>query len=176
MFDQFCELYGVAGTFEQFPAAPGSRWRMTGYGLSPVQVLGSPASAFGIIQVTFFDAQGNDLGTVETTGAPFPAKTSVHIDATTTPLEWQFLDTETVTAPAGAAYIQAFTLWIDYTGQGSCQGVYFDDLQLEVLVSNHGQYVSSIARNAAALVAAGLITQTQAVAMVEAAASSMGGK
>jgi hypothetical protein len=64
----------VTGTYEQFPAAPGSKWQLTGYGLTPAPLLGSPA--FGVVQVTFFDIFGNDLGTVETAGNPFPAKTS----------------------------------------------------------------------------------------------------
>jgi hypothetical protein len=170
MLDQFCGVHDGAGSYEQFPAAPGSRWRPTGYGFAPAQIYGDPNAIFGIIQVTFFDARGHDLGNVETSGAPFPAKTSGHIDGTTPPLQWQFLDTETVTAPAGAAFVQAFTVWIDFSGQGFCQGASFDDLRLDVLALNRGQHVASIARNAGALRRAGIIAEDQAEAMVEAAA------
>lgn len=169
MFDS--AYYGVTGTYEQFPAAPGSKWQLTGYGLTPAPLVGSPA--FGVIQVTFFDIFGNDLGTVETAGNQFPAKTSGPVDGTATPGQWLFLDTSIVTAPAGTAYIQAFTLYVDFSGY--YQGVYFDDLTLRVLVKNHGQYVSSIAQNAEALLSAGLITAAQKDAMVSAAAKSSGG-
>jgi hypothetical protein len=159
-------------TFQQFPAAPGSQWRMTGYGLTPSPLLGSPA--FGIVQVTFFDIFGNNLGTVETAGSGTPAKLSNPVDGSATPGQWIFLDTGIATAPAGTAYIQAFTVYVDFSG--NVQGVYFDDLTLKVLVKNHGAYVSSIAHNAAALEKAGDITSAQADAMVSAAAMSSGGK
>ena len=164
-------VFGVPGTFEQFPAAPGSKWQMQGYGMTPVPLFGNPA--FGVIQVTFIDIFGNDLGTVETAGNPFPALTSGPVDEFSMPGEWIFLDTGTATAPAGTAYIQAFTLYVDFTGL--FQGVYFDDVSLEVLTANHGQYVSSIANNAAQLQGAGLITADQAANMVRTAALSNGG-
>lgn len=169
MFD--VGYFSVPGTYEQFPAAPGSQWRMTGYGLTPSPLLGNPA--FGLIQVTFFDIFGNNLGTVETAGTGTPAKTSNLVDGSATPGEWIFLDTGIATAPAGTAYIQAFTIYVDFSGY--VQGVYFDDLNLRVLVSNHGAYVSSIAHNALVLQEAGDITAAQASAMVGAAAMSAGG-
>jgi hypothetical protein len=163
---------GGAGSFEQIPAAPGSRWRLTGYGFTPLPLQGSPA--FGILQVSFFDAAGNDLGTVETVGQQFPAKTSEHLDSATPANTWKLLDTGTATAPAGTAFIQAFTLYIDFSG--NYQRVFFDDLNLQVLGVTHGGYVSSIAHNAAVLRRAGLITEVQQEAMVETAAESNGGK
>ena len=165
-------FFGVSGTFEQFPAAPGSKWQLTGFGMTPVPIYGSPA--FGIVQVSFFDVFGNDLGTMETAGSGTNAKVSNHVDSLATPGQWIALDTGTATAPAGTAYIQAFTLMVDFTGL--YQGVYFDDLSLRVLVANHGKYVSSIAHNAQALLDAGLITADQKDAMVRAAARSGGGK
>ena len=54
----------VSGSYQEFAAAPGSRWRLTGYGQTPTALKGKPA--FGIVQVSFFDSGGNDLGTVET--------------------------------------------------------------------------------------------------------------
>jgi hypothetical protein len=165
-------FFSVPVTFQQFPAAPGSQWQMTGYGLTPSPLLGNPA--FGLIQVTFFDIFGNNLGTVETAGTGTPAKTSNPVDGSATPGQWIFLDTGIATAPAGTAYIQAFTLYVDFSG--NLQGVYFDDLTLRVLAKSHGAYVSSIANNAQALLKAGSITQAQADAIVAAAALSSGGK
>jgi hypothetical protein len=162
----------VPGTYEQFPAAPGSKWELTGYGLTPSPLLGSPA--FGLVQVSFFDIFGNDLGTVETAGSGTPAKVSNLVDGTVTPGQWIFLDTGTATAPAGTAYIEAFTLYVDFSGY--VQGVYFDDLNLKVLGQCHDEYVLSIAINALKLLHAKSITPAQAVAMVSQAAKAGGGK
>lgn len=173
-WSQFVSAFNnVTGSFEQFPAAPGSQWRLAGYGLAvPSPLLG--IDSFGLVQVTFIDIFGNDLGTVETAGNTFPAKTSNPVDGTAP--GWNYLDTETATAPEGAAYILAFTLYIDFSGIPNGQGVYFDDLNLQVLGVNHGGYVSSIAHNAGVLKRAGLLTGAQQAAMIEAAAKSNGGK
>jgi hypothetical protein len=168
--------YGVPGTFEQFPAAPGEKWEMTGYGLTPFPLLEQDifGADFGIIQVTFFDIFGNNLGTVETAGSGTPAKVSNPVDSNATPGQWLSLDTGIATAPAGTAYIQAFTILVNFTGYP--EGVYFDDLSLKVLVANHGSYVSAIAQNAQGLQNASLITAAQASAMVTQAAQTSGGK
>ena len=122
----------VSGSYQELPADPGSRWRLTGYGMAPTALQGSPA--FGIVQVSFFDALGNDLGTVETAGSETaPAKTSNEVNSQTPAGEWVFLDTGIATAPAGAATVQAFTLYVDFSGSNTAQGVYFDDLRLCVI-------------------------------------------
>jgi hypothetical protein len=121
--------YGVVGSFEQLPAVPGSQWRLTGYGLTPYPLMGAPA--FGIVQFSFFDAFGNDLGTVETAGTGTRAKTSNPLDGNSPSGVWTLLDTGPATAPAGAAFIQAFTLYVDFSGYQ--QGVYFDTLKLSRL-------------------------------------------
>ncbi|MDH3635099.1 MAG: hypothetical protein OES20_10370 [Gammaproteobacteria bacterium] len=56
----------VSGSLPEFPAAPGWRRRLTGFGATPTALRGTPA--FGIVQVTLFDGLGNDLGTDETAG------------------------------------------------------------------------------------------------------------
>jgi hypothetical protein len=118
-----------SGSFQEFPAEAGSRWRLTGYGVTPTALKGAPA--FGILQVSFFDALGNDLGTVETSDDDTAkAKTSNKVDNQTPVGEWAFLDTGIVTAPAGTATVQVFTLYVDYSGSNTSQGVYFDDLSL----------------------------------------------
>ena len=118
----------VSGSYQEFPAAPGSRWRMSGYGIAPNAIKG--ASAFGIVQVSFFDADGNDLGTVETAGNRAKAKTSNRVNARTPAGKWILLDTGIATAPNGTATVQAFTLYVDYSGSNISQGGYFDDLSL----------------------------------------------
>lgn len=119
----------VSGSFQEFPAGPGSRWRLTGFGLTNTTLQGTPA--FGIVQVSFFDAAGDDLGTVETADSTTAkAKTSNEVNNQTAAGEWIFLDTGVATAPAGTATVQAFTLYVDYSGSNTSQGVYFDDLSL----------------------------------------------
>lgn len=123
-------LHGTAsGSYQEFPASPGSRWRLTGYGIARTALKGAPA--FGIVQVSFFDSSGNDLGTVETADSKTPrAKISNEVNSLSPAGEWVFLDTGIATAPAGTATVQAFTLYVDYSGADIAQGVYFDDLSL----------------------------------------------
>ena len=77
-------------------------------------------------------AEGNDLGTVETQGDDddTKAKTSNEITSRAPAGEWIRLDTGIATAPEGTAVIHAFTLYVDYSGSNTSQGVYFDDLVL----------------------------------------------
>lgn len=81
--------------------------------------------------MSFFDADGNDLGTVETAGSTTSrAKTSNEVNNQTPVGEWILLDTGIATAPAGTATVQAFTLYVDFSGSNTAQGVYFDDVSL----------------------------------------------
>ena len=122
----------VSGSFQQFSAQAGSRWQLTGYGSAPVPLQG--ATAFGILQVSFFDEDGNDLGTVETANDTSPvAKISNKVNNQTPAGEWVFLDTGVATAPEGTARVHAFTLYVDYSDSNVSQGVYFDDLSLSQL-------------------------------------------
>jgi hypothetical protein len=118
----------VSGAYQEFPAEPGSRWRLSGYGLLPAALEGS--SAFGILQLSFFDADGEDLGTLETAGTDTKAMTSGELDSGSAVGEWTLLDTGIATAPDGTATVQAFTLFVDFAGKSQTQGVYFDDLVL----------------------------------------------
>lgn len=128
----------VSGSYQAFPATPGSRWQLTGYGLVSAALRGAPA--FGVVQVSFFDAEGEDLGTVETarTGGS-KAKTSNEIDRKTPPGEWIWLDTGVATAPEGTAAVHAFTLFVDFSGANVGQGVYFDDLTLCVVADGESR-------------------------------------
>ena len=119
----------VSGSFQELPASAGSRWRLTGYGMPSAELDGSPA--FGIVQVSFFDSDGKDLGTVETAGSTSgKAKLSNEVNSDTPAGDWTFLDAGVATAPEGTATIQAFTLYVDFSGSNVPQGVYFDDLTL----------------------------------------------
>lgn len=125
----------VSGSYQEFPADPGSRWRLTGFGMTPATLQGTPA--FGIIQVSFFDAVGKDLGTAETAGNNTTrAKTSNEMNSQTPAGKWVLLDTGIATAPAGAATVQAFTLYVDFSDSDTSQGVYFDDLSLCAVDNN----------------------------------------
>ncbi len=122
---------GASGSFQEFAAEPGSRWRLSGYGMAANSIKGQ--AAYGILQISFFDAEGNDLGTVETDdndSKTAMAKTSKQINSKTRVGEWVMLDTGVATAPAGTTAIHAFTLFVDYSGAGISQGVHFDDLSL----------------------------------------------
>jgi hypothetical protein len=102
---------------------------LTGFGKTPNELKGTPA--FGIVQVSFFDSRGKDLGTVETAGnTTTRARISNDVNSQSPVGEWIFLDTGIATAPEGTATVQAFTLFVDYSGSGISQGVYFDDLSL----------------------------------------------
>jgi len=114
----------VPGSFEQFAASAGMKFQLTGYGMTTAPLAGSPA--FGIIQLSYFDSVGNNLGTVET--SPGNALASAQINSSTPLGVWTFLDTGIATAPANTAFIQAFTIYVDFSGNN--QGVYFDDLNL----------------------------------------------
>ena len=124
----------ASGAYQEFPARAGSRWRLTGYALTPATLEGT--TAFGVLQVSFFDANGKDLGTLETAGGTTKAKTSPQVNRLSPVGEWIFLDTGIATAPEGTATIQAFTLFVDFSGSDRTQGVYFDDLSLCELNEN----------------------------------------
>lgn len=119
----------ASGSYQEFPATANSHWRLTGFAMTPTPLKGYPA--FGVLQLSFFDAEGKDLGTVETEGnVSTRAKVSNEVNRKASAGEWLALDTGVATAPAGTATVQAFTLFVDYSAASVPQGVYFDDLQL----------------------------------------------
>ena len=130
MFD--ANVNNVPGSFQFLPAAPGSQWDLTGYGLSTGLPPQSSGPVFGLIQVTFFDGpngSGNNLGTVLT--SPGNAQTSANIDSSSPLNSWIFLDTGVATAPAGAQSIAAYTIFVNFTSLVPTPlGAYFDDLSL----------------------------------------------
>ena len=99
--------------------------------MATTKLEGTPA--FGILQISFFDADGKDLGTVETSETSTRAKTSNEVNNQTAAGEWIALDTGIATAPAGTATVQAFTIYVDYSGSNTPQGVFFDDLTLSAV-------------------------------------------
>jgi MYXO-CTERM domain-containing protein len=118
----------VPGAYQAIPASPGDVFTCTGWALAPVALAG-PEPAFGGIQISYFDAVGTDLGTVET-GAGNAAADFRGINqpgGDFVPGVWEEL-TVTATAPAGTAKVQAFPIYIDFSG--NTQGIYVDDMTL----------------------------------------------
>jgi len=123
-------LNNVPGAFEQFPAVAGDAWSATGSGYTPNPLLGQPfgGASFGGLQITFFDAANNNLGTVET--SPGNAKFSNMIDQTSPAAQWIPLAV-TAHAPAGTAYGQVFAIMIDF-GSPAPEGIYVDNMSMTI--------------------------------------------
>jgi len=120
-----------SGSFQTFPAFFGDQYRLTGWALTPTTLQGNPA--FGVLQVTYFsglDGTGTNLGTGETPGT---AKSSNPINASTASNTWTFLDLGVASAPPGTRSVQASILFTDLNGPVNGEGVYFDDLDLQLV-------------------------------------------
>jgi hypothetical protein len=113
----------------------GAQFDFTAFAL----VTNSIATGFAGIQATFFSAAGVNLGTVET--SPGNAKFSNKIDSNnvvissgvTSPSSNQFwiaLDTGVFTAPAGAAYLDVYTINVLLGENNGSAGVWYDDMNL----------------------------------------------
>jgi hypothetical protein len=113
----------VSGAFQELPASPGEVYTLTGFGLVP-QAL-TAGNSFGGIQITFFNSVGTNLGTVET--SPGNARGDFSMTPSSPTNVWIPLSV-TATAPATTVAIQAFAIYIDFTG--ATQGIYADDLAL----------------------------------------------
>jgi hypothetical protein len=123
-------LNNVPGAFEQFPALQGDAWAATGFGQTPSPLLGQPfgGASFGGLQITFFDAANNNLGTVET--SPGNALFSNMIDQNSPAGQWIPLAV-TAHAPAGTAYGQVFAIMIDF-GSPAPEGIYVDNMSMSI--------------------------------------------
>ena len=82
--------------------------------------LGSYAGAF--IQLTFFDAAGTDLGTVETGGS---GANALHFNPAAN--DTWFATSVTATAPAGAAYVAPYLAFMMDGSQASQVDLYWDN-------------------------------------------------
>jgi hypothetical protein len=118
----------VPGAYQVIPASPGDVFTLTGWAMAPVALAG-PEPAFGGIQISYFDDLGTDLGTVETgpgtAAADFRGINQAGGDFVAG--VWEELSV-TATAPAGTTKIQAFPIYIDFSG--NTQGIYVDDMVL----------------------------------------------
>ena len=123
-------LNNVPGAFEQFPAVAGDAWSATGSGYTPNPLLGQPfgGASFGGLQITFFDAANNNLGTVET--SPGNALFSNMIDQTSPAAQWIPLAV-TAHAPAGTDHGQVFAIMIDF-GAPAPEGIYVDNMSMTI--------------------------------------------
>jgi hypothetical protein len=141
----------VPGAFQQVSANPGEVYTMTGFGYTPATLVASTTQTpFGGIQFTFFNAGGTDLGTVET-GLGVAAG-DFALDPGSPAGVWLPLSV-TATAPLGTSYMHAFTIFINFTG--SAQGIYVDDLVLN-LVTPQNQIPEPISVTLFGLSVAGL--------------------
>jgi hypothetical protein len=125
-------LNNVPGAFQQFAAQPGDLWTMTGFGqVDNAAGPGSPllgGTAFGGLQITFFNAANVNLGTVET--SPGNALFSNQINGGSPLLAWIPL-TVSAHAPAGTAYGQAFAIMVDF-GSAVPEGILVDNTSLSI--------------------------------------------
>jgi len=118
--------FSVPVAWQTFVASPGQTWDFQGFGLV-TNVL--PANAtFGLLKIIWDDASTNDLqaGTVligTGVGPANPGIESAHVDSTTTPNTWKFMEAEGV-APANTAFVRLFVLNVDQ----SAAKIWFDDL------------------------------------------------
>jgi hypothetical protein len=118
--------WAVPGAYQSFPAAPGQQFTMSGYGLTPTPLAplagGFPWTG---LQISYFNAGGADIGTVETGGVGAYAPASAKITDADPANVWKYL-TVTATAPAGAASVQVFAITLDSVPTTG----FFDDLTL----------------------------------------------
>lgn len=116
--------FGVPGALQQFAAAPGEVFTMTGFGLTTAAL--APGATFAQLQITYFNGFGpgaTNLGTVET--SPGNAMGSAQINSTSPLNTWIPLSV-TATAPTGTQAVQVFAITIDQTPAP----IYFDDMTL----------------------------------------------
>ena len=114
--------YTVPGAYQQFAAAAGQQFTMTGFGLTTAAL----TTGYGDLQITYWsgpNGTGSNLGTVET--SPGNAYPSAQINSGTPVNTWTALSV-TATAPVGTQSIDAYAITIDATAAP----IYFDDMTL----------------------------------------------
>jgi hypothetical protein len=124
--------WAVPGAYQQFAASAGQQFTFSGFGLTPTPLLFPPANNPGFpwtgLQISFFNAGGTDIGTVETGGAGAYATAASKIEVGEPAGVWTPL-TVTATAPVGTATIQVFAITLDSNPTTG----YFDDLDLQLV-------------------------------------------
>lgn len=120
----------VPGAYQVLPASPGQVYTLTGWALAPVAL--ANGTAFGGIQISYFDGGGTDLGTVET-GPGVAASDFRGVGQASGNFVagvWEPLSV-TATAPAGTATLQAFPILIDFGAL--TEGIFVDDMSVTLV-------------------------------------------
>ncbi|MGP8198207.1 MAG: hypothetical protein ACLQU4_01735 [Limisphaerales bacterium] len=113
--------YSVPGSYQVLASTAGSAYLLTGYAYIPTALTGASE---GFLQATFYDSEGDNLGTVQT--SPGNALVSTPVINSSSPTGTWIEMQEIVTAPADTASIQVFTLVLD----ADPTTVYFDEMSL----------------------------------------------
>ena len=103
----------------------GQQFTLTADFMTPTGITEASSFAPAIIQMTFFNAAGTDIGTVETSGAG--AKANSYTPAA---INTWFTGTVTATAPAGAAYVAPYLAFMENGSQTGPDALYWDNAAL----------------------------------------------
>jgi hypothetical protein len=117
--------WNFEAAYQVLPASAGQQYTLTGDYMTTTG-LGSYAGAF--IQITYFNAAGGDLGTVETGGAG--AKANNYNPAA---INTWYTGTVTATAPAGAAYVAPYLAFMMNGSQAAQVDLYWDNGNLTLV-------------------------------------------
>ena len=112
--------YQVVGT-----VTAGQQYSFTMDAMSPTGFSSTYGAAF--LQITYFNAAGTDLGTVETGGS---GANAVHFSPTA---NWATYSVS-ATAPAGAVYVAPYAAMMENGSQTTTESVYFDNGTLALVV------------------------------------------
>lgn len=125
MFGNFSGGFNVTGMFQEFAAAPGSEWEMTGWTrhFSGDSMTGAGAPNFNwlVMKLAFFDASNAEVGAAERTV----------LDGTFATDVWHFSGSLLGTAPAGSVKVQAFFLFLQPGSDGGAAQI--DDASLQIV-------------------------------------------
>jgi len=103
----------------------GQQFTLTADFMTPTGITEASGFAPAIIQMTFFNAAGADIGTVETGGVG--AKANSYTPAA---INTWFTGTVTATAPAGAAYVAPYLAFMENGSQTGPDALYWDNAAL----------------------------------------------
>ena len=106
--------------------SPGQKYTLTADFMTPT---GISSSGFApvLIQLTYFNAAGADLGTVETGGAG-----ALAVQYTPAAMNTWYEGTVTATAPAGAVYVAPYLAFMENGSQTAADALYWDNASLVI--------------------------------------------
>lgn len=108
----------------------GQQYTLTADFMTPTGITEAAGGAYipAVIQLTYFNAAGADLGTVETGGVG--AKAIQYMPAAAN--VW-YSGTVTATAPAGAVYVAPYLAFMENGSQTSANSLYWDNASLTLV-------------------------------------------